>query len=253
MKHILTILSIVFCFTITAQENNHYEQLFKEANELYQQNDIAGAQSTFESILATGINSSELYYNLANCYYKTGAIPNAILYYEKALKLTPNDPDIAFNLSLANQQTTDKIEPLPEIFYETWWNTLIRSASLHTWTILSILVCCLMAASLLLFLLSQSESLKRISFYSGIVTLLFFIVSFFAAFSLTKRMNESSTAIVFTASLNVKSAPAGNSTNLFVIHEGTKVNLLQTNGNWIEIALEDGNKGWIKKETIAEI
>ena len=98
MKHILTILSIVFCFTITAQENNHYEQLFKEANELYQQNDIAGAQSTFESILAAGINSSELYYNLANCYYKTGAIPNAILYYEKALKLTPNDPDIAFNL-----------------------------------------------------------------------------------------------------------------------------------------------------------
>jgi tetratricopeptide (TPR) repeat protein len=253
MKNWITILLLCIGSFAFSQQNDHYEELFQEANNIYASENYDSAKYAYEAIIATGAISTELYYNTANCYYKLKTYPSAVLYYEKALKLNPTDEDIKFNLDVANQHITDKIEALPTIFYVSWWNNIVNILNLSMWTKMSIYTAIIICISLALFFIIQSEQLKKLSFYSTLFFAFNFIISYSAANTAKNRIEIANTAIVFAPSLNVKSAPSSNGTKLFVIHEGTKVNIIQVNNNWVEISLADGNIGWVEKMTIINI
>ncbi len=238
----------------SANENiSHYENIFKLGNEAYSKGNYDSAIFYYESIINADFESASLYYNLGNAYYKMKYLPNTILCYEKSKKLKPDDSDNAFNLQLANQQITDKIEPLPEIFYLKWWNEIISSASVDSWGKWAIILSFYAMLMFSFFVLSDSATMKRIYFWSGIVGIFLLIFSFSFALKQQSLITKESDAIVFSPSVTTKSSPDENSTNLFVIHEGTKVKILEKVDDWCKISLPDGNIGWIKKEEIRVI
>lgn len=251
----------IFCFfailnftSVTGSENAaHYEDLFRQANEFYSKANYDSSILYYESIAGAEYESANLYYNLANACYKKKNIPAAVLYYEKAKKLKPDDGDILFNLQLVNQQITDKIEPLPELFLTKWWNGFISSAPVDSWGKWVIILAFYAAVMFAFFIFSGQVIFRKIFFWSGVAGIILAVISFSFALKQEKLITESHEAIVFAPSITAKSSPDENSTNLFVIHEGAKVKILEKVSDWYKISLADGNIGWIKEENVKEI
>ena len=252
MKKLLTILS--FCFLVyISLAAEHYSSILEQGNELYKQEKYEEAISAYNEVLSANYESAELYYNIGNAYYKTGGIPLAILFYEKSLKLKPGNSDCAHNLKLANQQITDSIESIPPIFYKTWWVNLRGLFSADLWGWIAILSLFAAAILLALFKTTNKVQMKKLVFYTGVSLVCISILATIFGLQSRAQIESSDQAIVFTPSLNVKSSPANNSTDLFVIHEGTKVNVIEVVDNWIKISIADGNTGWITKQDIEHI
>jgi tetratricopeptide (TPR) repeat protein len=224
------------------QANSHYqEERFEEAIQAYQQ------------VIEAGYHSTQLYYNLGNAYYKTDQIPSAILFYEKALKLDPSNKDAQHNLRIANLRTVDKIDPIEPLFFNKWWDRILNLCSPDNWARWSVGL--LFSAVLFfgLFLFIQLRSIKKISFFSFLVVLFLGIFSWMLGIAQNNRLHNSEFAIVFTPSVTVGSAPQQNATELFVIHEGTKVKIVQETEQWVEIMLMNGKSGWIKTNDLQTI
>jgi len=219
---------------------------FSHANELYRAGKYAEAATAYGEIVANGYESPALYYNLGNARYKTGDIPGAILNYERAKRLAPGDEDILHNLRLANLRIIDNIEPVPRLFFIDWWEGLIGSASASGWGGLAIGV--LWAAVLLLagYRLSRGPLAQRIFLLSGVAAIAVSVFAFTAGAIQGGRESSEREAILFTPSVPVKSAPESQSTDLFVLHEGVKVDLLDSVGEWSKIRLGDGKVGWLQ-------
>ena len=206
----------------------------------YQATKYEQAISIYESIVAQGYESSELYFNLGNAYYKSNKFPYAIANYERALKLNATDEDIQFNLQLANTHVVDKIEVLPEFFLKS------RALTSNQWAVLSIVSFVAALVLLLLFFLSDRPLLRRFAFWIGLLLIVEAAFSFsFSSKQKAAVLNEPE-AIVVTPSVVVKSSPDAAGTELFLIHEGLKIKVTNQNGEWSEIRLSDGNKGWVK-------
>lgn len=171
----------------------------------------------------------------------------SILWYERALRLAPNDEDIDFNLNVARLKIVDKSEKLPSVFFVNWWNGFLRLFSATTWGILSLLLLVGFLAILSVFLFSNNILLRKSSFYGAIAFLVLFSISSLAALMQRNSILNTGELIVMQPSCNVKSSPDENSTLLFVVHEGIKVSQTDEVGEWIEIKLDNGTKGWIKK------
>lgn len=249
MKRLLfTILTIFVGLNIYAQGD-----LLVEANELYTNEKFSEAIDTYNKILMTGMESPEVYYNLGNAYYKTNQFTLAILNYERAKLLSPNDEDIIFNIQVANQKVVDSIQELPGFFLTRWWESLINSKSNDSWAYFSIASFILFLTLAGFYVFTRSGEIKRITFWSA-KTLLILTISFwsFAANQKSKQVNHSY-AIIMQPTVTVKSSPSEKGTNLFVIHEGLKVKVIDKIGDWLEIRLSDGNKGWLPAETIERI
>jgi len=199
------------------------------------------------------LESPELYFNLGNAYFKTKQYSLAILNYERAKLLAPDDEDIDFNLQVANQYVVDAIQELPGIFLTRWWNSLVNSNTTDTWAVFSIVSFILFLTLLGIYLFARSGDIKRISFWAGCLMLLFTINSWWFASQQKNRTINHSYGIVMQPSVTIKSSPSEKGTNLFVVHEGLKVRITDKIGDWIEIRLADGNKGWLLKETIEPI
>jgi tetratricopeptide (TPR) repeat protein len=227
--------------------------LVKEGNELYTKNKFDEAIVKYKSVLNAGFSSSELYFNLGNACFKTHDIKSAILYFEKAKLLNPGDKDIDYNLELARSFTVDKIEAMPDLFLMTWEKWIRNQMSANGWAVLSILTFLFALVCLLAYLLSGVMLLKKTGFWLGTVTLVIAIVSFTMSYQLKRNQTAQDTAIVFTATITVKSSPAQSGNNLFVIHEGAKVEILDQVGEWREIRIADGNRGWVKVSDITTI
>lgn len=250
---ILAITFIGCLFTATAQDRSHYTDLFETANEAYKQKDYEKAQGLYKQILEGGLVSADLYYNLGNSFYKMGRLPEAILYYERGLKLRPMDQDIQFNLEIARASAVDKIEPIPALFWKTWWNGFSRMMSLNGWTVLFFIFLCTAVLLTGVFILGRDARTRKLSFM--------FLVTFFALAGLSMacmlsqyhQLYEEQKAIVFAPSLHVKSEPGLSSTDLFVIHEGTKVWVDSEEGEWVRISLSDGKSGWVEAAAIEQI
>lgn len=221
------------------------EELFLRANELYGQEMYHDAITLYDSIISMGYESAGVYYNLGNAWFKLNDLPNAILNYERARKLAPGDEDILFNLHVAKTKTVDKIEPVPELFLYTWWRSLYTFFSSETWTIAGIVLFFLFFFCLAFYLLSRIMWIRKTAFYSGIVILILSVFSIFLGFERYKAEKSEDEAIVFTPTVTVKSSPRENSVDLFVIHEGAKVSIIDEFEGWYEIRIESGSIGWM--------
>ena len=194
-----------------------------------------------------GYVSSGLYYNLANAFFKLNDIPSAILYYEKALKLNPKDEDINFNLRLANSRIIDKIEPVPEFFLKKWWKQIVHIMGPDQWARLGIVIFVSILVLLSVFFLSRSVILRKTAFWTGMILLVIFVFSMYTGYYGHQELKKEHDGIIFTPTVTVKSSPTDNSVDLFVIHEGTKVRILDDLEGWTEIRIANGSVGWVKK------
>jgi tetratricopeptide (TPR) repeat protein len=250
MKQLLILLSILFAVNLHANDNF---LLMEQANSYYDEGEYHTAIEIYQAVLDNGYESAALYYNLGNTFFKINDMASAILYYERALLLAPFDQDILFNLQIANSRIVDKIEPVPELFIFRWWNQLVNMQSLERWAWTSVISFSLTLVMLLVFLLARSVWIKKTGFWSGIVFLAVFALTFTLANQRYQQMKHRSEGIVFTPTVNVKSSPRENSTDIFVIHEGTKVQVTGELGEWVEIRIADGNQGWIKESDFRRI
>ena len=224
-----------------------------EADSAYARGEYQQAIKDYEALLKQGA-SADLYYNLGNAYYRTENITRAVLNYERALLLSPGDRDIRFNLQIAQAKTIDKIVPESEMFFFTWYRSLVNLMSVDGWARTSLASLALLIVLLLIYLFSDRIWLRKIGFFGGIVLLLLFVVSNVFAWQQKQNLLYRKGAIVIVPSVTVKSTPANNGTDLFILHEGTKVNI--TDGSmkgWKEIRIADGKEGWIESKQIEEI
>ncbi len=226
---------------------------FIKANQYYTKAQYDSAIAVYEFILNQGYESAQLYYNLGNAYFKMKNIPKAILNYERARLLSPQDDEINFNLQLAQNLVVDKITPLPELFLKKWWKNLKHFFSSNTWAIISLVSFGCMLIFFTLYLFTIPGIIKKISFILIILMFLISIVAFSSAHSIKSERTTHNTAIVMSSTVTVKSSPDENGTDLFVIHEGTKVWVLDQLGDWLRIKIADGNNGWLKTSDVERI
>ena len=220
--------------------------LIKEANDDYKKNKFEQAIQKYQTINDSGYVSAELYFNLGNAYYKTNNFKSAILYYERAKLLKPDDKDIDFNLEMARSFTVDKIEAIQEVFFISWIKWIRNLMSVESWTKSGVVLFIISLVSFLLYLLSGKIGLKKAGFWIGVVTLIISIASLSMGYQLKHLQMAKNTAIIFTPSVTLKSSPDESGTNLFILHEGTKVEILDKVGDWRWIKIANGSRGWIK-------
>lgn len=252
MKRIILLLlvGVVACFSAEAQT---LEQSWDTANTMYINGDYNGAIHQYDSILITGNASHKLYYNLGNAYFKDGKVGKAILYYNKALKLSPSDGDTMHNLTVAGSYVKDKIEMVPEFFVKTWLKSLSQSLSSNSWAIISILMLFVTLGLVLLYLLSQSFGLRKLGFFGAIGALLICAFAMSTATIEKRELIDPTEAIIMSTAVPVKSSPNKASTDIFVLHEGTKVRVVGHLQEWSEIVIADGNKGWVLSSSLEMI
>ncbi|QKJ28688.1 tetratricopeptide repeat protein [Mucilaginibacter mali] len=227
--------------------------LFSKGNQLYAKGQYKEAADTYGQIINSGYESAAVYFNMGNACYKNDEIPSAILYYEKAHKLSPGDEDINFNIRLTNLKTTDKIDEAPEFFLAKWWRGFILALPLGTLAVLSI-ICGLLASGILIwYLFTRSVTIKKVSFYVSIVLYIIGAIFIFMSNRQAAYFDNHRQAIIFKGTVTVKSAPASASKPLFVIHEGTKVDMLEHTSGQIKIRLANGSEGWIGEGDVKEI
>ena len=248
---ILTLLLLVSVVMKAAEPTS--ADRWEAGNKAYIVGNYDKAIEEYIAILDGREYSMKLYYNLANAYFKTGANGKAILYYNKALRLAPSQEDIRHNLALAEAQTKDRIAVVPEFFLNRWMRTIRNSMSCTAWSALSIVSFALVLAFGLLFLLASRLGIRKTGFYGALVALLFMIATTSFAISSRNDMLNHEEAVVMASAISVKSSPDRSATDLFVLHEGTKVKVLTAVDEWVEVVIADGKKGWTLKNNIEEI
>ncbi len=224
-----------------------------DADSAYVQERYQQAAKDYEALLKTGV-SAELYYNLGNCYYRMDQMTQAVLNYERALLLSPGDEDIRFNLQMARSKTIDKITPESEMFFVTWYRSLVSLQSVDAWakTALVALVGAIILA--LLYLFANRIWLRKVGFFGGILLIVLFFAANLFAWQQKRGLVHRTGAIIIKAAVNVKSTPSQSSTDLFILHEGTKVTITDaTMHDWREVRIADGREGWVETKEIEVI
>ena len=224
-----------------------------EADSAYIRGQYQQAIKDYEMLLKQGA-SADLYYNLGNAYYRSENITRAVLNYERALLLSPGDRDVRFNLQIARAKTIDKIVPESEMFFFTWYRSLVSLMSVDAWAWTALIALALLIVLLLVYLFSERIWLRKIGFFGGFVLLILFALSNLFAWQQKQDLLFRKGAIVVSPSVTVKSTPAKNGTDLFILHEGTKVSITDgTMKGWMGIRIADGKEGWIESNMIEEI
>jgi tetratricopeptide (TPR) repeat protein len=248
MKRIyLSVIFLFLCFiTISAGEWDDY---FKNANQAYSEGKYQEAISNYENIIKLGKESGEVYFNLANSYYKMDEIGQAILYYEKAAHYLEGDEALAQNLKIARLKIVDKIQPIPRLFIVEWWEKILHSFSINVYAWLSLGLFTFLLLFIILYVIFNKYILRK---FVWILSVLFIIIlTLFIS-----RIYESETqkfAIILADKVSVAGEPNLNSTEVFILHEGTKVQIIRTIGDWAEITIADGKAGWLRLNSLGVI
>ena len=209
---------------------------------------------SWKELESVGVVSPELYYNLGNAYYKSGDYAHAILYFERTLKIDPSNSDARYNLEFTNSMIQDKIDAVPEFVLKNWARKLSYLMSPDSWAWLSIALLALTLALVLMFLLGGTTAFRRCGFYGAIVALLLSLGTYGLALWQRNSCLKADYAVVMIPVSSVKSSPSSESSkDLFILHEGTKVQILDSVGQWKNISLSDGRQGWIKDNDIQTI
>jgi len=251
----LLILMLLLPSTLVNATTDYPDSLWNAGVAAYSDGRWSEALEDWQAIETLGLESVDLYYNLGNASYKTGDNARAIVYYERGLKLDPSNEDLRVNLEYVNSFNLDKIDVVPEFFLKTWLRNACRMMSEDAWSVLFLILTALTIACVLFFLLcARSSLLRKLGFYLGIVMLLCALMAFGFAKAQKDNMQSSDTAIVVKAVSSVKSSPSNDmSKDLFILHEGTKLRLLDSVGEWKNVSLYDGRQGWIRESDIEVI
>lgn len=229
------------------------DEVKSAADQAYVTEDYQQAIELYEQVLSQEYVSAEVYYNLGNAYFKSGQIASSVLNYERALKLAPNDEDIQFNLKLANLSVKDKVEVIPELFFVTWWKAVLRSLTVDGWAWSAVLAFIIGLAGMLLFKFLSEEGMKRLTFYTGLIALVWAGFSVYAAEKAYDHSMNDKRAVIFASTLTAKSAPDQKGKDLFVIHEGLVVTVTDDLNGWVRIKLSNGDVGWIPEGAAVSI
>ena len=224
-----------------------------EADKSYTEGQYQQAIEQYEQLLKQGV-STDVYYNLGNAYYRVDDLTHAILNYERALLLSPSDDDVKFNLQLARSKTVDKVTPESEMFFVTWYRSVINLMSVDAWARLALISLAVAIVLALIYLFSSPLLLRKIGFFGGVLMLVIFLLSNLFAWQQKRSIQRHDEAIVMQSPCNVKSTPDASGKDLFILHEGTKVTVTDNAmKDWKEICLSDGRKGWVDSKMIEVI
>lgn len=250
MKKTLILLLLATALNAAAQTP---QQLMQRGNDAYAKGDFVAAAQAYNAVLDAGYESADLYYNLGNVYYRQEEYGLSILNYERALRLKPNFRDAKQNLDLADSKTEDQIAALPEIFLAQWAHSVVAWFSPTGWRICTLILLTLLGTAVVIFLLSRDYAWRKGALIGGIVTLVFLLLCIACTISASVRYNRHNQAIVTAPMAVVKSSPEENSIDKLVLHEGTKVNIEETLGEWHKIQIADGNNGWLQADEVTII
>lgn len=249
MKYLITLI----CLAIATIGRGQDQDNFDKATTLYQKGDYTQAAAVYSSILKSGKESSALYYNLGNTYYKLNNVPESIYYYEKALQLDPENADAKNNLIFANQMKVDAITPLPKTWVRQLSDGIVGLFSAHTWAVLSIIGVFAFVLSFLLYYFVERTALKRTFFSLMLVFLFFAIGSYTLAHFCHKQVGETQYAILFDKTVRVFSDANAYSSEVMQLHEGTKVEIIEDAKDWVKIRLVNGKTGWTKVSSLRKL
>jgi tetratricopeptide (TPR) repeat protein len=255
-KWLLNILLMLAFVNVHADESVDLVAIYNAANESYVAKDYAAAIEGYEQLLSIGKISPAVYYNLGNAYFRSGNMGMSILNYERALKMDPEHADAAFNLRLANLRINDRIEPTSQFILITWYQRLIHGRSASGWGIWALCAIWLALAIGVVYIFSGKLMLRRLSFAS--MTLLVVVSVLLLIFARVQYQYENNTiaGIITVTNTYVKAAPDQTSTDLFILREGTKVTLLDTQDGWQKVSVgdNDGDKvGWVREDVLGLI
>ena len=236
--------------SITLSGTESADQLLGMAAESYSKGRYVEAADWYELILQKHGVSDKIYYNLGNAYFKCDRLAPAILNYERALRLNPSDADARFNLEMCQVRIVDKIDPIGMFLITRWYHSLGHLFNSNGWAYVSILFFLLFIGGLFAYFFARRRWLKKSGFFMGILFLLISGLSLVYSAQSKHLLTNPNEAILFTFSVTVKSSPDKSGTDLFVLHEGTKMRIRGVLGDWSEIELEDGNVGWLLSKDI---
>lgn len=245
---IVLLLSLFFVKPAVSQDLN--KDKFYQGVTFFTAGSYKEALQVWTDIYKTGYRSANLDYNIGNAYFKLNNIPLAILFYERAYLLNPADENVNYNLQVSRTLIVDRFQEIPELFFIKWYNFVSLFLSTNNWAVISIATFVLFLLFLSLYIYSSGHRAKIAGFW---IALLFLFLSLSSlAFTIRNKslVYNSNKAIITTPLVNGKSSPDQSGTDLFVLHEGTKVTIEDTVGEWLEIRLSDGNKGWVPGNTI---
>ncbi len=229
------------------------DSLFRHASTLYQEGDYESALETYRKVLDAGFESADLYYNMGNAAFRSNSIGYAILYYEKTLKMDPFHEDARHNLEFVSRYRVDTFEQVPRLFIRVWIEKLVSIFPERTWSILSLVFFLLVLTSMVLYLFSRRLFLKKTGFFSAMIGLLLFSISLLSGISRHRSIVRPDTGIILAPSVLVRSTPSRSGTELFILHEGTRVELNERVAGWRNIRVEDGREGWIPSDDFESI
>lgn len=270
-RYILAIFIVIYATSAIAQdvpetvsdslaqtpEVTYSSELQRQVIEAYNNGNYEQAISLLETErdeqLSKGMESADLYYNLGNAYFRDNEIAKAILYYERALLLKPDDKDIRHNIAYANTRIEDKIPESDNFFLSEWMQALQKTKSSGDWAWFAIICFVLFIGILFLFFFSKKIVYKKIAFYTGIILIVFIIAGNVFAYRQKSSIRKRNHAIVMTGSAVVRSSPDKNSNQVFILHSGTKVKVTKDDRDWCEIEIASGSVGWVEKDKLEVI
>lgn len=226
---------------------------FEEANQLYAEKKYSAAAELYETIITEEGVAPELYYNLGNAYFKSNELAKAILNYERAVRISPRYADAKFNLEFANQKVIDNIELIDTFFLKKWITTLMKTMTSNGWFYTAAIFFVIALIAFMIFIFGHSRFIRKSFFYIGLIGILLSITTIvFSGIRGTQMVNHNE-AIVMSGVIVIKGAPDKSGTDLYQLHEGSKITIIGSLGDWYEVRLGNGNVGWVENKLVEKI
>lgn len=243
----------ILVFVLSFVANGFSNDLIQKAEKAYDSKKYKEAIEAYEKLIDQGYKSYQLYFNLGNAYYRDKQLGKAIYNYERARKLNPNDEDVRINLGIASAKTIDKIDAKENFFISAVKSNLLSSFDTRGWGWLNIAGIILLCIFIFLFVSSGNVLVKRLSFFLILVCLSGSIATYFLGYSALKSKYDNKFAIITAKESRIMNEPTATASSKFSLHEGTKIRIVENNGDWVLIKLDNGNEGWVKLQEVGII